>query len=219
MNMYRFNSEIQLGKSFKQNFSDTVVKNEPMFFNSDIDFALQNGGPVTKAFLEAFLSERPELKDTVVFDSRVHMLMPGWYPCIPGFHHDDVPRDRAEGQPEYDNPSYRSNHAIGLVNGDICPTQFALGTADFSTPKNDEVCYAVWHKEVTEHLKQGNLKSYSVPSDQVVFFDDRSWHQGTSAVKNGWRWFGRVSWNTARVPTNEIRRQVQVYLENPMQGW
>jgi hypothetical protein len=57
------------------------------------------------------------------------------------------------------------------------------------------------------------------PSDTVVFFDDRTWHQGTRAVKNGWRLFIRASWNTNRKATNEFRRQVQVYMENPMEGW
>jgi ribosomal protein L4 len=42
---------------------------------------------------------------------------------------------------------------------------------------------------------------------------------GTRAVKNGWRLFIRASWNTDRKPTNEFRRQVQVYMENPMEGW
>ena len=40
-------------------------------------------------------------------------------------------------------------------------------------------------------------------------------------VRNGWRWFGRVSRNTDRVKniTNEIRVNAQVYLEFPMEGW
>ena len=145
--------------------------------------------------------------------------MPNWFPCIPGFHHDDVPRDRNDGQPEYDNPSYRSNHAIALVNAEIAPTQFALGTAQFSKPKNGEVFYEVWHKEVEELLKMGKLKSFSAPNQTIVYFDDRTWHQGTPAISGGWRWFGRLSWNTKRIPTNEFRKQVQVYLTNPMQGW
>jgi hypothetical protein len=38
---------------------------------------------------------------------------------------------------------------------------------------------------------------------------------------NGWRFFIRASWSTDRVKncTNEIRRQVQVYMENPVEGW
>ena len=72
---------------------------------------------------------------------------------------------------------------------------------------------------VEEKLKSGELELMKAPSDQVVFFDDRTWHQGTRAVKNGWRLFIRASWDTNRKPTNEFRRQVQVYMENPMEGW
>jgi len=48
-----------------------------------------------------------------------------------------------------------------------------------------------------------------------------SFHQGTAAVQSGWRWFCRVSRNTKRAlePKNEIRKQVQVYMKNPMEGW
>lgn len=41
------------------------------------------------------------------------------------------------------------------------------------------------------------------------------------ANKDGWRWFARVSQSTNRADfiTNEIRNQVQVYMEFPMEGW
>lgn len=113
--------------------SDKNIKNEPMFFNSDFQFAYENGGEITKAFLNA-LPDNWKVRD-LVFDSRVHMLMPGWYPAIPGWHHDDVPRAPiptgqhfiTAGQPDYDNPRYRSEHIMGLVNADVCPTQFIVG--------------------------------------------------------------------------------------------
>lgn len=81
------------------------------------------------------------------------------------------------------------------------------------------VIYKQWHPEVERKISEGALEKYSVPDRQIIFFNDRSWHQGTMAVKSGWRWFGRISWGSGRVPTNEIRRQVQVYLEYPMEGW
>ena len=46
-------------------------------------------------------------------------------------------------------------------------------------------------------------------------------HTGQRAISNGWRWFIRLSRNTDRQNkiSNEFRRQAQVYLEFPTQGW
>lgn len=212
-----------------------VVKNEPMFFNASPRYAMEHGGPITRAFISCFIDEmtkdvshwlvgkalHDDIMSSYVFDSRVHMLMPGWFPCIPGFHHDDVPRSREDGQPNYTTPEYRSNHCMGLVNGEICPTEFALGEATFDIPPTGEIIYKHWHEDVVRKLANGILESKVAPSERLVFFNDRTWHQGTQAVQNGWRWFGRISWDTDRSKTitNEIRRQVQVYMPNPMEGW
>lgn len=233
----RFRSEVQLGEHLHVQPIETV-KNEPMLFNARGDWAYVNGGPITRDFLEAFLIDNPELSlEDVVFDSRVHMLMPGWFPCIPGFHHDDVPRLRKDGQPWYAENEiarawssmyvidprglYRSKHAMGMVGDDICRTQFALGEAKFTPVSEGNVLYRQWHPEVERHLSFGHLEDWSAPMHQLVYFDDRTWHQGVEATGSGWRWFGRASWDTDRVKnvTNEIRRQVQVYMANPMEGW
>lgn len=212
MTTYTIKSEITVGARLPD-FTQDQVKNEPMFFNASPEFAYANGGPITKAFLDS-LDALP-----TVFDSRVHMLMPGWFPCIPGYHHDDVPRSGPNGQPNYDTPEYRSTHALALINGDIAPTEFAIGTSEFVRVPDGEIVYKHWHQDVMRLLETGELRRQYVPSNQVVFFDDRAWHQGVRAISGGWRWFGRASWNTARKPTNEIRNQVQVYLDNPMEGW
>jgi len=72
-----------------------------------------------------------------------------------------------------------------------------------------------------ESLDILNKQKEKDPSNRLVYFDCDTFHTGTKAVKNGWRWFGRVSRNTDRVNkiTNEIRKQAQVYLEFPMEGW
>lgn len=210
---YTFDSNIRYGKQVGE-FVQEIIKNEPMFFNSSPDFAYDNGGPITRAFLDA-LDESP-----VVFDSRVHMLMPGWFPAIPGYHHDDVPRNTADGQPNYDSPTYHSRHAMMLINGDVAPTDFALGR--HVLPKvegNEGPIYKRWHEEVVRQIEQGELNRVSAESGRVIYFDWQSMHQATPAVSSGWRWFGRASFQTDRKPTNEIRKQVQVYLQNPMEGW
>lgn len=223
-----FHSQVKPVGSFATHISNDEIKKEPMFFNCDLDFAWAKGGIITRDFIESLPDEWVNDEDTV-FDSRVHMLMPGWYPAIPGFHHDDVPRPPipvgqhfiTAGQPDYDTPSYHSEHILGLVNADICPTDFAIGSSYFSQIPDGELIYRQWHKEVLQKLSVGALERVVAQDRTLYQFDWQTWHTGTKAVSNGWRWFGRVSRNTDRTSriTNEIRVNAQVYLEFPMEGW
>ncbi len=220
-----FDSQAFLVKPFTLGFTQDEIKNEPMFFNSSVEYAWSKGGPITKAFLKAL----PAVWDGGVFDSRCHMLMPGWYPAIPGWHHDDVPRPiiptgqhfLTAGQPDYDNPRYKSRHIMGLVNGVICPTKFVFGKCEMQDVPSGELVYRQWHKEIESLIKDGQVLVRDCPDNHLVAFDWQAFHTGVKAISNGWRWFGRISINTDRTKnmTNEIRSQVQVYLEFPMEGW
>jgi len=222
-----FNSEIREVGHFAQTVSNDSIKNEPMFFNSDLNFAYSNGGAITKSFINNLPSDWHNTD--VVFDSRVHMLMPGWYPAIPGFHHDDVPRADiptgqhfiTAGQPDYDNPRYLSQHILGLVNADICPTEFAIGECLLKRVPDGELIYRQWDAEVKELLKCGSLRHAVIKDRTLTMFDWQTLHSGQKTNGHGWRWFGRISRNTDRVNkiTNEIRINAQVYLEFPMEGW
>lgn len=220
-----FDSRMKVVCNFYSEFSQETIKNEPMFFNCDMMFAYQNSGPITKAFLDA----APDDWGMAVFDSRVHMLMPGWYPAIPGWHHDDVPRPEipigqhfiTAGQPDYDNPRYLSQHLCGLVNAEICPTAFAVGKCIMPAIQEGELIYRQWHQEVESLIKHHKLDVIHAKSGQLIYFDWQTFHTGTRASGNGWRWFGRLTRSSDRCnkKTNEIRRQAQVYLEFPMEGW
>ena len=198
-----------------------------MHFNSDFKYAYENGGEITRSFLDALPEDWKN--EPLVFDSRVHMLMPGWYPAIPGWHHDDVPRAEIPtgqhfitgGQPDYDNPRYKSEHILGLVNAEICPTEFAIGNCLMPKIKEGDLIYREWHKEVELLIEDNILQKHECEDRYLYHFDWQAFHSGTKAISNGWRWFGRVSRNTERVNkvTNEIRVNCQVYLEFPMEGW
>lgn len=223
----RFSSQVQFGKPFAIYTSNDEIKNEPMFFNSDWQYAHGHGGPITKSFLTALPDEWKDAP--LVFDSRVHMLMPGWYPAIPGYHHDDVPRPDipvgqhfiTAGQPDYDTPRYHAEHIVGLVNASVCPTDFALGDCWMPEVPDGELIYRRWHAEVEAQLAKGLMTRVTAPDRMLVHFDWQTFHSGTKAAGTGWRWFGRVSRSTDRVRkvTNEIRVNAQVYLEFPMEGW
>lgn len=225
LKQHTFDSKYTLLDRFE--CDESKVKTEPMFFNSSYQFAMEHGGEITKAFLEALPDDWK--KSEIVFDSRVHMLMPGWYPAIPGYHHDDVPRPViptgqhfiTAGQPDYDNPRYEAEHIMGLVNAHICPTKFVVGKCEMSPIPDGELIYRKWHSEIIEKIANNELEVHSAPDKQLIHFDCYSFHTGDKAQTNGWRWFGRVSRGTDRVNhiTNEIRSQVQVYLEFPMEGW
>lgn len=220
-----FDSKIVIPGQFKSDYTQDEIKNEEMFFNSSLDFAYENGGEITKGFIDAL----PSGWEDGVIDTRVHMLMPGWYPAIPGFHHDDVPRPNIPvgthfinaGQPDYENPRYFAEHIMGLVNAEICPTIFALGKAPMPAIKEGQLIYRKWHKVVEKLLSQGKLEEYKARSGDLIEFDWQAFHSCSKALGSGWRWFARISRNTDRQKTitNEIRRQVQTYLEFPMEGW
>lgn len=216
--VYHFCSTIQERGIFLPSLAvDTeVVKNEPMLFNCDFPSAYRLGGPLTRQFLRQLPDDW--LDCPIVVDSRVHMLMPGWWPCIPGWHHDDIARG-ADGQPDYDDLPYRSEHLMGLVNGHLAPTRFGLG--EVTLPAVDGVVYAGWDPLVAAAVAEERLRPYSAPSGVYIQFDWQSFHEGVQAVESGWRWFIRLSRNTIRTSTctNEVRRQVQVYMADPRSGW
>ncbi len=222
-----FDSRFEVGRPFAADVQNEAIKNEPMFFNCDAGFAYDNGGPITRSFLANLPAAW--IRQRLVFDSRVHMLMPGWYPAIPGYHHDDVPRPPipvgqhfiTAGQPDYDNPAYRAQHIFGLVNAEVAPTDFAVGRCTMPEVPDRELIYRCWHGEVERLLAAGELQRVSAPDRRLIHFDCDAFHTGVKALASGWRWFGRASINTDRVHkvTNEIRRQAQVYLEFPMEGW
>ena len=212
------NSQVTYGPQSVVGSVDTAtIKNEPMLHRCTAKFAEEHGGVLTKIFLEELGREWP--LDDILIDSRTHMLMPGWFPAIPGFHHDDVPRSLATKQPNYINPEYRSKHCMMLINADICPTEFAVGENVFRIPAPEEKTYKVWHEDVMQDIRSGALKSEMAPDKRLVFFDDRTWHQATPAVATGWRWFIRATKGSKLAARNEVRAQVQVYLDSLMEGW
>lgn len=215
----KFVSKINTVGYFPTDYAQLDISNEPMFYRASMDFAWTFGGVITKNFL----NNLPESWKTseVTIDSRVHMLMPGWYPCIPGMHHDDIPRNRIDGQPDYESPKLDTMHLMGLVNASIAPTQFALGEIELEIPPIGNLVYRDWHPKVMSAIEVGALSSEYAKSGIMYEFDNHTFHQGTASVKSGWRWFIRLSKNTDRAKNckNEIRKQTQVYMENPMEGW
>ena len=145
------------------------------------------------------------------------MLMEGWYPCIPGWHHDDVPRSREDKQPNYDTPEYFAEHRMCTI-GNSAMTQFINVDTELDEVKLGSTVYGVWNKEVEK--KYADTKNiYTVSSGEVVDFDWQDFHRGVAAEKRCWRFFIRASRGGHGKFANEIRNQVQTYLKDPEAGW
>jgi hypothetical protein len=215
-----FHSDFQLLDEM-ESFDQTTVKNEPMLFSADLAYSASAGGPITREFLKKCPKEFLESPDAI-FDSRVHMLMPNWIPAIPGWHLDDVPRTRSDGQPDHVNPAYKAEHVLGIIGDEPqANTEFLVGDIRLSdvelNPKRS--IYGIWNDDLEKMISGCRLEPKIVPTKRLVRFNWQSFHRGVPAKGNGWRWFGRLTINTHRKPTNEIRQQVQVYMAWPTEGW
>lgn len=221
MKRYTFDSRFRfVGSPLRGGWTDEEIKNEPMFFQSDLQFVAEHCGPIMRNFL-CHLPNEVFHDEFLVIDSRSHMLKPGFFPCIPGWHHDAVPRTGPGGQPDYGDgtPAYQAKHFMALVNGDLAPTEFFSGKIGLELPAKGNI-YKKWHDDI-ETLRQTHGSSFSsAPSNQIIAFDWQTFHRGTAAVGSGWRWFARATIGiVGKKPRNEIRAQVQAYVPFESLGW
>lgn len=195
------------------------IEDEPMLFRADLDFALANGGPITQEFLKQVTKIWGN--ENLIIDSRSHMLMRGWYPCIPGWHHDDVARSGPSGQPDYDNMPYESKHIASVIDASDKPTgsltQFWRGTIDLGWPVPDDVNVYQYWDEILSSKK--DIKPERIPSRAIVLFDWQTFHRGTPARWPGWRFFIRCTKDTEVKAQNKIRKNANVYLPCINRGW
>lgn len=154
----------------------------------------------------------------VSIDSRTHMLMPRWYPCIPGWHCDDF--WRPEGQPDLENLRPMKHYAV-VLGADVSTTEFC-DTIELPTPLEiyesedaDHPLYSYYNQYI-EAIKP---RTYRLESGRVIKFSGLDFHRGLPAEKAGWRSFTRVTVSDHREPKDEFRTQTQVYLTAPFEGW
>lgn len=198
------------------------VKNEPMVFSASYEFAYEHGGDITRLYLEML-----EMNDSVdlsalVIDTRVHMLKPGWFPSIPGWHCDAIPRNE-DRIVDLDHPHIPNiKHHLALVDcGTGSLTKFLVDEPE-GLPKVADEGENLWgthSKLIREALERDELTSYEVDNEFLYHFPAMKYHTSVPATGHGWRFFFRASENTlTRGPFNEIRNQVQVYLPLDI-GW
>ena len=225
MNM-TFNRTAPTFGSIIEEPSVDLIKNTFGLFRASVEDALRYGGDITREAIGA-MNIRND-KKYVLVDVKVHMLMQGFCPAIPGWHTDGVPRpvmsQSGKGAPdialqeELDSPRYHL-----LTTGDHCSTKFAT-VRNFVLDVPDEPSnrlYADINKQMTEQENLEQIETFAKPR-QVVEFDWWELHTAVYANKFGWRYLIRVTESDTMAPLTNLRdvlkTQAQVYTPANI-GW
>lgn len=201
--------------------SETEIKNEPMLYSASLEFAMKNGGNITKHMLMCWdlwisLSRIEIPKGVWVIDSRVHMLMPGMYPAIPGWHLDACPR--IGNNPDFSKASDNADHFVCTVGTSDSRTEYLLDDIAIEYPTEEELKEMPVYGWANRHINSKKRESWKPENGAITGFSGRTWHRATQSTNRGWRWFIRVSrYPVGYKPMNEIRNQVQVYTTE--RGW
>lgn len=207
---------------FATDVPDADIAKEPGLYNCSYEAAMRLGGPITRSFLQAAATRwqhRVDVGAHLYFDSRTHMLMPGMYPAIPGWHLDDVPRN-GDGQPSFDVAGWdAADHLIGVVGADVSATEYMREYREIEVLRESKEQNVYAAMDAT--MKFCGPETGYIEDRHILAFTASCPHRAQPAEKRGWRWFGRLTYNPNRTnkPTNEVRTQSQVYLLSEGLGW
>jgi len=211
--MFRdFKADWSIGAELPQ-FDEATVKNEPMLFGASLDFAFQHGGPITRAFLD-----RLDIGGNAIIDSRVHMLKFGWYPAIPGWHLDSIPRSKTNRQPDFSIDTSELRATFALV-GDVSKTQFLHRGETIRLWCPDGKRWSEFSRDINSLLTDGEAHVEFAPAGRLIHFGPTDFHRASPATGDGWRMFIRAVSGVPVEHRNEIRKQTQVYLHELEAGW
>ena len=197
-----------------------TIEVEPMLYGASAGFARDNGGLLTRAFLDAVSKTIGAPLDgmPVIVDTRVHMLKPGMLPAIGGWHCDAVPRGDT-GQPDLSQLATGSDRHFTMTlsdKPDLSRTRLMAFPARLNIGAGDGTVWSRVHASVTE---QGDPGSVLAPHGMLAEFSRDTLHKATKAETDGWRFFARASLRPGARAQNKIRRQVQVYIDSEGAGW
>lgn len=218
--------EYQFGAVGHIDYTPTAleVEQEPMLRSHTFSSASQHSGPLTARVLAELVENadfinalKKNKKRKIKIDTKSVMLMEGMYPCIGGWHCDDVPRNPETGQPNIEEINGDADHfLVSLATDDICPTEFFVPLGNDIHVSEENVWSSV-NKSVEELRAKDEGCVLQFNRGEIVHFNRPSIHRGTAATKKGWRYFFRLSF-TDRDITPSIRSQVQVYTDIS-KGW
>lgn len=226
---------VKVGNSIEPPSQD-AIENSLNLRQVSLEDAARYGGSITRNALGAmeFVGDRKN----IIVDTKVHFLLPGMCPAIPGWHTDGVPRGAdlnpgGSGEPvlnamldgSVSEPRYHL-----LVTGTHCPTKFLKGIIDLDhydlLMPNPRELYANMSRLVTRHLDNNRYAddalTFDSPDSTVLEWGWLTVHTAQLATGRGWRYLIRVT-ETDHIeprtnPADFIRTQNNVY--SPLEfGW
>ncbi|ANA86232.1 hypothetical protein SEA_LOZINAK_75 [Gordonia phage Lozinak] len=220
MAKYRFNSDAYRETDARDVYiSDDQIEGTPNLRRASLSDAILFGGPAVRDLLE----RAPIVGDReyVFVDTKVSMLMPGWYPAIPGWHTDGVPRGDNGHPSDYGHPSLpkqltqRSPRFHTIIAGNPCLTEFLKGDYELEIEHDqDNVLYSEMTNKV-EELAGRRTRTLMAPKPQVwASWDWWQIHRAGEANRRGWRLLIRITESDLVRPATRdfIRTQNQVYV-------
>ncbi|WP_079516574.1 hypothetical protein [Rossellomorea marisflavi] len=208
--------------------SEELVKNTLGLHNASLEDALKYGGELTREAIGAMRLGFD--KKYIVVDTKIHMLIPGMCPAIPGWHTDGVPRGVSLDPTAKEMPNIHAQEQLDsprfhlLVTGESCLTSFIRERdVDLEVPAEPSTSlYRTLSSQVDFRLKTGEISEYSIPSCTAAEWDWWTLHSGKAATKHEWRFLIRVTESDHQAPKTNlrdiIRTQQQGYM--PMEfGW
>jgi hypothetical protein len=193
--------------------SQELIKSSVGLFRASMEDAIKFGGDLTRECLQKIKLKNK--RKYVLVDVKTHMLMPGLFPALPGWHVDGTPR-HSKSEPDIleqeKNPDTIYHF---LVTGEGCLTDFLIGETELEIP--DKPSPKLFNMIDEQVNKLSNLENLSLasPSCQVLTWDWWTIHRGVEAKKHEWRYLIRVCENDYIAPLTNLRdvlkTQQQVY--------
>lgn len=233
------------GRGLDREPTDDQIKNTPALWNASIEDALKYGGDLTREAI-GLMNLRGDRRSIIV-DTKIHMLMPGFMPAIPGWHTDGAPRSAdgdpgAKGAPDLamqryiedgknayisaDDPYPRLGPGAPpqyhlLVTGSHCSTLFVDGEIDLDLPEGTPA--RDFYKQMSQQVgRDTETPRKASPASEVVEFGWWDVHTAVAASTFGWRFLIRVTETDWLTPQRDLRQvmraQQQVYVPTEF-GW
>ena len=212
-----------------------LIKATPALWQADLDTAIRYGGDLTRDALSA-MNIRGDRKHVIV-DTKVHMLMPGFMPAIPGWHTDGVPRGveknpAGKGAPDMmaqeEMDGRRPRFHLMVAGPADCPTRFCIEKGlELEVPEEpDARLYAMISEQMLDLTSgqrlYGGVKTFEATPGTVYEWDWWQLHTAIRSRSHGWRFLIRVTESDHHVPQRKIahviRTQQQVYVPDTF-GW
>lgn len=209
-------------------FTQDDIKDTPGLWNAPLDVATLLGGRITQAAL-ASMNLGFDYKHIIV-DVKTHLLQPGMFPAIPGWHTDGVPRggslSPAKGLPDITKQTQaRSPRYHLMILGADCPTIF-IKNRNVVLEVPDEPSTNLY-KNISEQCassrSSGNIETYEITPGVIYEWDWWELHTAQASKSAGWRYLIRVTETDYLEPQKDLnqifRKQQQVFLTSDKFGW